>query len=168
MPRPELSAPGPAAARTAVLGTPTPWPQAANAVAPDGGRRPRRDRGAFAVELAIITPAILLVLSLIVSVGRVTVSAERVQTAARDGARAASINHAGTADNAARIAVASSLQANGVTCEGEPSVSVNPGDPTPGGVVTVTVACEVPMLVGLTVRVQRVATSPVDVFRGTD
>ena len=62
-------------------------------------RRTRKDgeRGSFALELAVVSPALLLVIVFIISVGRVTEGRALVQGAARDAARAATINHNGSA-----------------------------------------------------------------------
>ena len=46
--------------------------------------RAHGDRGSFALELAVVAPALLLIIAFIVSVGRVTEARAQVQGAARD------------------------------------------------------------------------------------
>jgi Flp pilus assembly protein TadG len=140
-------------------------------------RRVAGERGSMALELSIIAPAIVALLVMMISAGRVVQSASKVQGAARDGARAASINHNGRPFDAANAAVAVSLQANGVTCIGNPVVSmasespdhVQHGQaPQPGDSVRVTVDCQVALLFGqATTHVSRVGVSVLDTFRGT-
>ena len=50
----------------------------------------RGERGSFSVELAVLAPALLVMISFIISVGRVTEGRAMVQGAVRDAARAAS------------------------------------------------------------------------------
>jgi Flp pilus assembly protein TadG len=127
------------------------------------------ERGTFALELAIVAPMLVGLLWLTVSAGRVTVASSKVQVAARDGARAASINHAGRAGAAARDAVGRSLRANGITCAGPPTVTVSDESPAPEQPVSVTVTCSVTLMpAGVSTRVTRTATSVLDTYRGTD
>jgi Flp pilus assembly protein TadG len=60
--------------------------------------RPRDDRGSVTLELAILAPALLLLLGLLVLAGRVETSSAAVEQAARSAARDASL--ARTADTA--------------------------------------------------------------------
>lgn len=123
----------------------------------------RRERGSFSLELAVLAPTLLLVISFIISVGRVTEGRAVTQGAARDAARAASINHNGgaAANTAAREAY---LQAtDGRDCDPLPPVPA----PAPGGTVVVTVTCHVITLWG-SQAVTRTARSAVDIYRGTD
>ena len=50
----------------------------------DGTVTRRRERGSFSLELAVLAPALLLVVSFLISVGRVTEGRAMVQGAARD------------------------------------------------------------------------------------
>lgn len=61
-------------------------------------RRRRDERGSITVELAILAPALLLLLGLVVFAGRVQTSSSTVEQAARAAAREASL--ARTADGA--------------------------------------------------------------------
>ncbi len=131
----------------------------------------RDDRGSLALELSILAPAIVALLWMMISAGRVAESASKVEGAARDGARAASINHRGQPRQAAENAVQNSLHANGVTCVGPPLVELTSphGDaPQPGDVVRVGVTCQVQLLWGgAHATVHREGASMLDRYRGT-
>lgn len=76
--------------------------------------RPRDDRGSVTLELAILAPALLLLLGLLVLAGRVETSLAAVEQAARSAARDASL--ARTADAAqasARVAAQRELAESG-------------------------------------------------------
>jgi Flp pilus assembly protein TadG len=128
------------------------------------GRRGSRrgERGSFSVELAVLAPTLLLVISFVISVGRVTEGRALVQGAARDAARAATINHNGNAAGAALEAYQKATA--GADCD--PMILV-PQVPAPGGVVTATATCRVTTLWGKQ-SITRHARSAVDVYRGTD
>lgn len=131
-----------------------------------------RDAGAATVELTVLTPLLVGVLLFVVLCGRIVSVQLDVDAAAHDAARAASIARtipAATAD--ARQAALTTLGARTNLCTA-PSISVDTGGLRPGGVVTVTVTCRVPLqdlaLVGVpgTRTVSSTASSPIDVFRG--
>lgn len=98
------------------------------------------DRGAMIVELAIITPFLIVMLLLVTGLGRMAHSRGEVNGAARDAARAASLERVGSPSDAARRAADESLRNSGVSCSGGPSVSVS-GSTAPGQEVRVTVRC---------------------------
>jgi hypothetical protein len=131
----------------------------------------RDDRGSLALELSIVTPAIVALLWMMISAGRVAESASKVEGAARDGARAASINHNAQARIAVDRAVQNSLSANGVTCVGPPEVrmtSPHGERPQPGDQVRVQVTCKVALLWGgANATVSRTGVSMLDIYRGT-
>lgn len=129
----------------------------------------------MSVELAVLTPAVLLLLAFAVFAGRTQVAHTAVDGAARAAARQASLaSDAATAtalaDAQARQALAGGdLRCQSTTVEVDTAgFSAPPGQP---GDVTVTVACVVGMAdllapgVPGTVRVQAVFTSPIDVYR---
>jgi Flp pilus assembly protein TadG len=126
-----------------------------------GGRVRRDERGSFALELAVLAPALLLVISFIISVGRVTEGRALVQGAARDAARAATINHNGNAFGAARAAFEAATK--NADCD---PLKLDPPVPQPGGSVTATVRCRFTTLWGKQ-PVERSALSAVDIYRGT-
>lgn len=129
----------------------------------DGPADRRGERGSFSLELAVLAPTLLLILSFIVSVGRVTEGRAVTQGAARDAARAASINHNGgaAANQAAQEAYRRATA--GRNCDGPGPVPA----PVPGGTVVVTVTCRVSTLWGTQV-ITRTSRSAVDIYRGTD
>ena len=120
------------------------------------------ERGSFSVELAVLAPTLLVVISFIISVGRVTEGRALVQGAARDAARAATINHNGTAFAAAEEAYAQATR--GRNCAG---LALDPQVPVPGGTVTATATCTVTTMWGRQTITRR-ARSAVDLYRGTD
>jgi len=77
----------------------------------------RDDAGAVAVEAAILAPALLLILALLVFGGRNAIATGAVEQAAVDAARAASLARTGAqADTAARDAAARSLADQDLDC----------------------------------------------------
>lgn len=129
----------------------------------DGPADRRGERGSFALELAVLAPTLLLLISFIVSVGRVTEGRAAVEGAARDAARAASINHNGgaAANQAAQAAYGRATR--GRDCDGLAPIPA----PAPGGRVVITVTCRVTTLWG-TEEITRTSRSAVDIYRGTD
>lgn len=105
-------------------------------------RRPTRDeRGSAAVEMAIIAPALIILLLVVVFAGRVAQANAEVRRAAGEGARAASLaQQPAAADAAARNAVEANLSARGVSCV-ELHVEVDTSRIAPGGEVSVSVRC---------------------------
>ena len=130
-------------------------------------RRTRRgdtERGSFALELAVVAPALLLIIAFIISVGRVTEGRALVQGAARDAARAATINHNGS--TAARAAAQDAFRSatQGMTCQ---PLQLAPAVIAPDVQVQATVSCTVTTMWGRQ-TVERTAYSVVDRYRGTD
>ena len=105
------------------------------------------ERGSATLELAIITPALLLLLGLIVMAGRVDLAAGTVEHAAASAAREATLaRDPASAIAAARSAAAADLAAQGVTCTSS-SVDVDVAGFAAAlgeaATVTVTVSCTV-------------------------
>jgi Flp pilus assembly protein TadG len=120
----------------------------------------------------LLTPLLVAVLLLVVLCGRLVTAKMDLQAAASAAARSASIARSDAAARAEADRTArETLAARGVTCQ-QVTVTVATGGLRPGGAVTVTVACTVPLadLALLAVpgsrTVQATATSPVDVWRG--
>ena len=130
------------------------------------------DTGTTAVELVLVAPVFLAALLLVVGLGRIVEAEGRVQGAARDAARAASISRSVVlAQGAARTAAASNLAERGVSCATF-DVTVNTTDFRPGGSVSVSVAC-VANLSGLALAglpgsktLSAAATAPLERYRG--
>lgn len=94
-----------------------------------------------ALELAILTPAIIAMLLLVVGLGRVSHGRQLVDQAAAAAARAAALTSApGPANTAARQAAHDTLSQAGVSC-GQLHVDVNTGAFRPGGYIDVTIRC---------------------------
>lgn len=131
------------------------------------------DRGSTSIEMVILGPAFLLLLSLLVMGGRVAIAQQAVSNAASEAARAASLSRGQDhAETRARTAADTYLSGQMVQCTGDPVVDVDvsafssaPGDYTD---VTATVSCTVDLAgldLGAGVTVEHTATSPVDTYR---
>ncbi|RSN14857.1 hypothetical protein DMH25_07585 [Streptomyces sp. WAC 01325] len=110
-------------------------------------RRIRDDEGSAAIEAAVILPALIMFLCLAIAGGRIVTSGAKIDAAAEDAAREASIHRtAGAAQAAAHTAAAESLNDQGITCAST-RVTINTGglDVPVGQVATVTatVTCTV-------------------------
>lgn len=139
------------------------------------GRRGHRDRGAVAIEVAIIAPALLVLLVLIAAAGRLAGAHTSIDSAANNAARAASISRSSGEARSQAVEVArTALSEQGMSCP-SPEVSVDTsGLSAPVGqvgVVSVSVTCAVPLsdLVGLPMSGSRTVTaqssSVVDAYR---
>ncbi|MCT9010283.1 TadE family protein [Streptomyces rhizosphaerihabitans] len=110
-----------------------------------GGRR--SDDGGVAVEAAIVLPSLIMFLCLAIAGGRIVTSEAKIDAAAEDAAREASIHRtAAAAQDAAHAAAAESMADQGIACAfttvhvDTGGVSVPVGQV---GTVTVTVTCTV-------------------------
>jgi Flp pilus assembly protein TadG len=117
-------------------------------------KRIRSERGAAAVEFALVLPVLLLLLLGVVEFGRVYNAQMQLTAAARDGARVMSINSVpsqAVADaKAATIGSASALHPD--IAADQIAVSVSPsstGVCAPGSVATVTVTYPLQFLTGM-------------------
>ena len=107
--------------------------------------RSRDERGSIAVEVAVIAPAFVVLMLLVVFAGTVAEADGNVQRAASEAARAASLRqHPGDATDDAQATAAQNLSAAGVPCS-TLATTVDTTDFRAGGTVTVTVACEASM-----------------------
>ncbi len=134
------------------------------------------EEGSAAIEMAVLTPGLLLLLALIVAAGRVETAGGAVETAAHSAARAASLARTEAAgQSAARTAAAASLTGQHLSCS-RLTVTVNTaGLSAPlgrQGQVSAAVACQVglsdlliPGLPG-SVTQSRTFVSAVDPYRG--
>ncbi|MGV9248713.1 TadE/TadG family type IV pilus assembly protein [Streptomyces sp. NPDC003710] len=105
------------------------------------------DEGSAAIEAAIVLPALIMFLCMAIAGGRIVTSGAKIDSAAEDAAREASIHRtAAAAQSAAQSAAAESLDDQGITCAST-SVSINTGGLSvpvgQAGTVTVTVTCRV-------------------------
>ncbi|MFI6321597.1 TadE/TadG family type IV pilus assembly protein [Nonomuraea sp. NPDC050556] len=134
----------------------------------------KNDRGSLALELAIVSPALIAMLIFAIAVGRVAIATGSIEAAARDAARQASIaRDPSTARSAALSSAQEALAQEGLNCS--PSVTVDTHEfAKPVGVpaiVTATVECEV-LLSDLSLpgipgskRLSSTFSSPLDPFR---
>lgn len=141
--------------------------------------RPRKrqdiDRGSYSVETAILAPALIVILLLMIAFGRIVDAEGTVDAAARAAARAASLERdAASAQAQAQAAADRSLQGEGITCTSA-QVTVDIGDfgldVGEEGTVTATIACTANLgdigLPGLPGAKTLTAnwTSPIDTYR---
>ncbi|MGY9067014.1 TadE/TadG family type IV pilus assembly protein [Streptomyces sp. CAS3] len=109
--------------------------------------RLRGDEGSAAIEAAIVLPSLLMFLCLAIAGGRIVTSGSKIDSAAQDAAREASIHRtAVAAQGAARSAAAESLDDQGIKCTST-AVRVNTGGLSVPvgqvGTVIATVTCTV-------------------------
>jgi len=104
-------------------------------------RKDRNEVGSVAVEVAVIAPALVALLLLVVFAGRVAQADGDVRRASAAAARAASLRQdpAG-AEDAAREAAAANVAASRVAC-GQLDTAVDTSRFAAGGTVAVTVRC---------------------------
>jgi Flp pilus assembly protein TadG len=131
----------------------------------------RDERGAAATELVLVTPVLLALLFLVVLAGRLALTNSDVTGAARDAARAASLErNAGAAQVAAQQSAEANLERQGTHCD-QLSVDTNVDNFRNGGSVRVEVTCDVALgdlaLLAIpgTKPVSGHATEVIDVYR---
>lgn len=109
--------------------------------------RANSDRGSEAIQAAIVTPLLLMFLCLAIGAGRLVTSGSKIDAAAEDAARAASIERTyAAAKTAAETAAAESLDDQGLSCASQHVVVDVGGLSVPigqVGTVTVTITCTV-------------------------
>ncbi|MFH8368611.1 TadE/TadG family type IV pilus assembly protein [Streptomyces sp. NPDC018031] len=134
--------------------------------APGPGRH-TGDAGLSTIEVVVLAPVMILFILVLVAFGQLVEGRGAVDGAARDAARAGSIQHDyGVAMSEARRAAEADLAD---VCKGSVSVRMTGTDFRPGGFFTVEVSCEVRGLdmlgldIGSTVRGK--ATSPIDPYK---
>ncbi|MGW1269777.1 TadE/TadG family type IV pilus assembly protein [Streptomyces sp. NPDC002491] len=138
-------------------------------------RRLRGDEGSAAIEAAVIVPSLIMFLCMAIAGGRIVTSGSKIDAAAEDAAREASIHRtAAAAQRAAHAAADESLHDQGIACAST-SVSVDSGGLSVPvgqvGTVSVTVTCTVSLsdllLPGVpgARTLESTATSVVDQYR---
>lgn len=129
-------------------------------------------RGSVAVETAVVAPALVLLMLLVVYAGRISHLDASVQRAASEASRAATL--AGTpeaAEQAAADAARANLETTSIPCA-DLRIEVDTADFRPGGSVTATIRCGASMsdvaLLGVPGSRTFTATSTevIDRFRG--
>jgi Flp pilus assembly protein TadG len=130
----------------------------------------RDERGLATIELVIWVPVLVTLMLFMVALGRLANARAKVDSAARDGARAASlVRNPSQAASAAEDAARASLGSGSSIC-GSFAVSTT-GDLAPGGQAVVTVTCRVPMsdlapLISGTKTLTGRFVAPIDTYRG--
>lgn len=138
--------------------------------------RSRNERGAVAVELALLAPVVVLLLTALIFGARLWLARSAVTDAAAVAARSATLARtAGEAEQTGRSAAMRNLSTQGLTCSPS-SVSLDLGAfAIPAGQparVTARVSCTVPMgdlvLPGIpgSVTIDVSASSALDTYRG--
>lgn len=134
----------------------------------------RSDRGSIAAEISLITPfLVMLMVFVAVFIHRGVDARIRIDDAAHQAARAASIERSpATATAAAESTASAALSEAGLVCRSL-SVHTATDGPRPAGSVAVTVSCDVDFgsAVLLSVpddrRLSATAIEPVDIWRST-
>ncbi|WP_139005774.1 TadE/TadG family type IV pilus assembly protein [Arthrobacter crystallopoietes] len=116
--------------------------------------RVRSERGATAVEFALVLPVLLLLLLGIVEFGRVYNAQMQLTAAARDGARVMSINSVPSqaAADAKAATIASAIALHPDIATDQISISISPSSTAtcvPGSVATVAVSYPMQFLSGM-------------------
>ncbi|MCG8971421.1 TadE/TadG family type IV pilus assembly protein [Streptomyces sp. CL12-4] len=133
------------------------------------------DEGSVAIEAAIVIPPLIMFVCLAIAGGRLVTSGAKIDAAAEDAAREASIHRtAASAQSAAQAAAAESLDDQGIACASSSVAIDTSGLSVPVGqvgTVTVTVKCTVNLsdllLPGVpgSKNLTSTATSVVDAYR---
>ena len=112
-------------------------------------RQPFDDNGSATLELAILAPALLALLGLVIAAGRIEVAGGAVEQAASAAAREASLARTGSAARAAAMQSArGSLHSQGIACGVLQVVVDTSGFNVAAGLpaqVEVSVTCTVPL-----------------------
>lgn len=135
----------------------------------------RSERGSMSVELAILAPAFIMIVGLLILAGRVSLAHQNMEEAASQAARAASISRTSQeASNAAQAAAQTYLLNTSMHCQSVDVANSTQGADKAAGVaatVTSTVSCVIqtsdlylPGLSG-TRTVTATASSVVDTYR---
>ena len=138
-------------------------------------RRPEGEAGSATVELAILGPGLLILLSLVIAAGRIEVAGSAVEQAASSAARDASLARSlAQAQTMAKQSATASLAEQHLACQGLSVTVASAGFATAPGTpatVRVGVACSVPLsdlgVPGLpgTKTLRASMSSAVDTFR---
>ncbi|GHE80902.1 membrane protein [Amycolatopsis deserti] len=134
----------------------------------------RADEGSVASEITLVAPLLIMLLVFVgVVIHRGVEARIRIDDAAHQAARAASMERTATAAiSAAQSTAAAALADAGVACRSL-SATTSTGGLRPGGTVTVTIACDVDfgdaLILGVPggKRLTATAAEPVDVWRST-
>jgi Flp pilus assembly protein TadG len=132
---------------------------------------PGGQRGSMTVELVVLAPVVVLFALMAVGLGRVEQARQELADAAHAGAEAASlVPVAGQASDAAAAAASPAVAGQAHVCA-VPQITTDTSAFAPGGIVRVTVTCNVELsgllLPGLpgTISLESTQSAPVDPYR---
>ncbi len=134
------------------------------------GRRPG-ESGSASLELALVTPVLLLLLLFITALGRLGATRSQIDAAAAQAARAASIGRTATDATAQARESLSAATSAGLPCT-ETATGVDVSRFGPGGLVVVELTCRIELsaVSGIAIPgsklLQSRAVAVVDAFRG--
>lgn len=129
-----------------------------------------RSRGSMSIEIVLLTPVLMAFTLLIVAGGRFIAVQGQIDAAARDAARAASVQRDGSSAGQAALDTWAATRPDTATCA---TPAVDDGGFRPGGSVTVRVSCQVSYaglgLIGLpgSADVTSSGVAPIDLYRRT-
>jgi Flp pilus assembly protein TadG len=128
----------------------------------------RTDRGVSTIEVVILAPVMILFILILVAFGQLVDGRGSVDSAARDAARAGSIQHdEGPAMDEARAAATADLDDTCVS--GTLQVTKTSAGFTPGGLFSVQVTCKIRGLGDLGLKIDKQMTStgvsPIDPYK---
>ncbi|EFQ83076.1 TadE-like protein [Aeromicrobium marinum DSM 15272] len=132
-------------------------------------RRRGDERGSMAIEVVLLVPILVMFLLLVVAAGRYVTVRSDIDSAARDAARAASLERTPAAARAAAQQVAASQLQGYSDCQ----VARMGGSFVSGGVIDITLECRVSNeglgLIGLggSLQISGDASAPIDTYRRT-
>lgn len=129
----------------------------------------RGERGSMAVEIVLLAPVMMAFMMLVVAGGRYVSVRGDIEAASRDAVRAASLERSEGAARSIAVDTAAAALQDGDSCQ----TAALSGDFAPGGMITVTLTCEVSYdglgLIGLpgskTVTIQ--SSAPIDRYKWT-
>jgi Flp pilus assembly protein TadG len=102
------------------------------------------DRGSLSVELVLLTVPLVIIMLFVVALGRFSSARNQVDEAARDAARQASLYYRSSGEASREGVTMADQDLSGMGCANR-AVSVDTSALRPGGAVTVTVSCHVPL-----------------------
>lgn len=94
-----------------------------------------------AIQVMLLSLVVLVFVLVLVLAGRGSEARTRVEHSAESAAQAAALQRNPDAARRAAVGVATAALTN---CSGNPTVAVDTGSWSPGGIVTVTISCSIP------------------------
>lgn len=98
----------------------------------------------MSVELVLLTVPLVIIMLFVVALGRLSSARNQVDEAARDAARQASLYYRSGSEATRQGTVMADQDLSGIDCA-DRDIAVDTSALRPGGTVTVTVSCHVPL-----------------------